>query len=127
MINRVRREMFRGDSLGFEIEMANPETNAPLSLAGAKFWFTAKHAYADPDERAAIRLDSDPVNGRGGITIVDEARGLARVDIPPIATRAFADGVVNLVYDVQIKEAGGAVSTVEIGTLSVYPDVTRAI
>jgi len=120
----IEREMFRGDSLGFELELMNPLTGAPLNITGAKFWFTAKNNYVDADERAVIRLDTALL---GGVSIVDAARGLARVDVPPLATRALPDGIVRLVYDVQIREAGGSVSTIESGTIKIYPDVTRAI
>lgn len=119
-----KREMWRGDSLSFEVSVINPKTQGPLDLTGAKIWFTAKNNYIDADERAVIRLDSDAL---GGVVITDAARGLARVDIPPLATRAQPDGIVKLVYDCQVKDAAGFVSTIESGMLSIFPDVTRAI
>lgn len=120
----VKREMWRGDSMSFDVTVTNPETCGPLDLTGAKLWFTAKNNYIDPDERAVIRLDSALL---GGITITDAERGLARVTIEPIKTRGSADGIVRLVYDCQVKDAGGFIATIESGTLFIYPDVTRAI
>lgn len=118
-----KREMSRGDSQSFEVPVINPLTEGPLNLTGAKIWFTAKYNYVDPDERAAIRLNTVD----GGVVITDALRGLARIDIEPIHTRAFPDGIVRLVYDVQVKDASGFVTTIESGTLKVFPDVSRAI
>jgi len=119
----VEREMFRGDTLTFELALTNPKTGAPLDITGAKIWFTAKNNYVDPDNQAVIALDTVS----GGVAITDAVRGLARVDVPPLATRSFPDGPVKTVYDVQIKDAAGIVTTVESGTLKVWPDVSRAI
>ncbi len=123
-----QRSMSRGDSLSFLVPLVNPSTGAPLDLTGAKIWFTAKNNYVDPDIRAVIALDSDTVSGNGAVTILTPATsGQARIDINPIATRAQPDGVVKLVYDVQVKDAAGFVTTVENGTLTIIPDVTRSI
>lgn len=119
-----KREMFRGDSLSFDLALTNAQNGSPLNLTDAKIWFTAKNNYVDPDNQAAIALDNAAL---GGITVTDVARGLARVDIAPIKTRSFPDGPVRVVYDVQVKDAAGFVTTVESGTLTVYPDVSRAI
>lgn len=120
--------MTRGDSLSFAMALINPATGAPLDLTGAKIWFTAKNNYVDFDSLAVIALNTATASGNGAITILTPATsGNARVDINPIATRAQPDGAVKLVYDVQVKDASGFVTTVESGTLTIIPDVTRAI
>lgn len=123
MMTFVKREMFRGDSLSFDLALIDPRTGGPLDLTGAKIWFTAKNNYVDPDNQAVIALATDT----SGVLITDAPRGLARVDVPPLATRSFPDGIVQVVYDVQLKDATGFITTVESGTLKVYPDVSRSI
>lgn len=117
------RTMFRGDTLAWDLEIGNPSTGGPLNLTSTTIWFTAKHNYVDPDIRAAIKCSTD----NDGVVITDVVRGKARVTIDPIKTRSFPDGPVKLVYDIQIKDAGGAVTTIEAGTITVWPDVSRAI
>lgn len=120
----VKREMSRGDTLSFDLSLTDPLTGAPLLLTGAKIWFTAKNNYVDADNLAVIALDTALL---GGVTILSATGGTMRVVIPPLATRSFPDGPTRVVYDVQIKNAAGAISTVESGEITVFPDVSRAI
>ncbi len=121
------REMFRGDTLDFDLDpVLDPVTRAPKDLTGSSIWFTAKNNYVDPDNQAVIALTLVPT-GNGATSILDALRGLAHVTVNPLATRAQPDGIVRLVYDVQLKDAAGKLSTLESGTLKIFPDVSRAI
>lgn len=119
----VYREMFRGDTKTIDLAITDPKTGGPLNLTGAKIWFTAKGNVALADNQASIALDTD----NGGVVITDVARGLATVTIQPILTRAFPDGPVTLDYDIQVKDGAAVISTIEFGTITVFPDATRAI
>lgn len=127
LLKPVAREMFRGDTLTIDLVITDPKTGSPLNLTGCKIWFTCKGNVALPDNQSTIALDTVLVSGNGSVTITDAPRGLATVVVYPIATRALPDGPVVLQYDIQIKQGTGELSTIEFGTVTVFPDVTRAI
>jgi len=129
--------MTRGDTLTYLIQIVwNPQTGqvasqaqlapfppgfAPLDISGGKLWFTLKRTYVDPDSAAVAQLSSPA----GGITITSAQSGRATISLPPQATLNFPDGTVQLVYDVQFKDAAGNVTTTEGGPIDVAPDATR--
>ena len=114
--------MYRGDSAQFTIIVE--QDGQAVDLVGSKLWFTAKHQYANKDNEAVMQLTTDP---GGGIVLSTTVRGKALVTTSPLATRGFPDGDVALVYDVQMLDITGKITTVESGTLTVKPDVTRAL
>lgn len=128
----VSRQMFRGDTFVFDVQVykapvfGQPEDSPtpPQDITGWKMWFTAKNQFPDPDRAAVVQLDNASI---GGIAFIQPTNGLAEVTMSPLATYGFADGPVTLVYDVQVKDLSGRLTTVEQGTLTVYPDVTRAL
>lgn len=118
--------MYRGDSLQYDFQVFQP-TGAPKDLTGYKAWFTAKYYAADPDQNAPIRVDSSVVVGFIGVTFPDPLSGKIHVGTAPLSTFGFPDGPVRLVYDIQIRDPFGLVTTVDSGVLTVNPDVTRSI
>lgn len=114
--------MYRGDTR--ELVILVNQNGQPVNLDGSKLWLTAKWYVSDPDNMAVIALTSET---SGGIVFDPLVRGRAVATIQPISTRAFPDGPVTLQYDVQMKDVTGKVTTVERGTLTVTPDITRTI
>ena len=122
--------MARGDTFIFQVQVLQPPAGAPpgtppvpTNITGWFLWFTAKYTYVDPDSRAVSALTS----ASSAVTITQPVSGTVVITMPPIATYAFPDGPVKLVYDVQGKDTSGNIYTIETGTITVYPDVTRAI
>lgn len=113
--------MFRGDTFVFDVQVFQAN-GAPADISGWTAWFTAKFYVNDPDLRAVMRQDNGDL---GGIVLTQPTIGKLEVTVAPIATRGFPDGAVELVYDVQVRDNSGRVSTVDSGTLTVNPDVTR--
>jgi hypothetical protein len=131
------RTMSRGDSFVFDVQVLRPPPGAPnappipVNITGWRMWFTAKYQVNDPDNTAVAQVTSDPtsVPAGGGIVFTQPLQGSAEITMPPLATYTFPDGPVVLVYDVQVKtnDSTPRIFTVESGTLTVNPDVTRAI
>lgn len=138
----VRLEMFRGDSkkitrqvfvnpLSLQLTSIDqgaaelpPAGFAVQNLTGFHVEFTAKYHFGDPDNQAVMRLDNQTL---GGVTLTNATIGQLVVTTPAISTRGFPDGTVVLVWDLQVVDTAGNVSTVAAGTLAVYPDATNAI
>jgi hypothetical protein len=131
--------MYRGDTLVFAgavytdpvsravftvpVEQLPPPNAVPVDLTGARVWFTAKRAVADADGAAVIRLDNQAL---GGVTVTSAVGGQFVVRSMPISTVNYPDTETEMVFDVQVLDAAGRVSTAERGTLSLLADVTRA-
>jgi len=113
----VDLELPRGDTGRWNLAFS-------VNLTGAKIWFTAKRAYTDADNAAVISLSTTTT----GITITDAPNGAATLVIPPSATSALVTPPpptpLTLVYDVQVKESDGTVTTVQWGKLNIRGDVT---
>jgi hypothetical protein len=136
----VDRTAFRGDSLFFldhaykdvttgalfsvPAGLLPPPNAVPLDLAGARMVFTAKSYDTQFDQQAIWQLDNAAL---GGVVVTSAAGGAFTVTAPPIRTYAFADGPVELVFDLQVVLASGRVATIEAGTITIVPDVTRII
>lgn len=114
----------RGDTLRLLVAVKTA-TGGAMNLTGAKVWFTVKPTYATFDTEAVVVANSD--DGSGDVVITDAENGLVTCRMQPISTRSFPDGDVTLLYDVQVKDAAGDVSTVDEGTITVKPDLSRAI
>jgi len=133
------RTMRRGDTLFFLAQVFRdpitsqyvsapqnmpPPGYVPADITAFKVWFTAKYNVVDQDPQAVSQLDNQLL---GGVVVSNATTGQYNVTMPPLVTRNFPDGDVVLVYDVQIEDASMRIFTVESGTLTVVPDVTRAI
>lgn len=112
-------EMTRGDTRRWLLTFS-------VDLTGAKIWFTAKRALSDADGAALIALSS----GTSAITITDAAAGQCTLVIPPAATAGVAtpspSQPLSLVYDIQIRESDGTITTVQRGNLRIKADVTQS-
>jgi hypothetical protein len=143
-LHRWRREGLRvlqtrrGDTLTFAVQARRvpppqpnqePQPPIPMPLAGCFVWFTLKPYTQVPDNQATCQITTATASTPPGgvITITNAVIGLLQVTAPPLATFLFPDGVVDLLYDVQVKDATGAITTVETGVVRVLPDVTLAI
>ena len=140
----TNRRARRGDSLVFTFQIVKnlatgqlmtviesgtippnfPPNSVPQDVTGFTVWFTLKRTTVDPDSQAVAQLDNVNI---GGVTISNYAQGQGTVVVGPQATTNFPDGRVHLVYDIQVKDLGGNITTVESGTYCIGPDVTRAI
>lgn len=119
-------ELVRGDTWRYPFQVVDRETNAAIDVTGWTFWFTAKYSVVEPDAQAGIAQDNI-MGGKGGVVLLSPTQGQCLVTVQPIVTRAFPDGPVRMVYDIQSMDPGGVVITIERGEQVVLPDVTRAI
>jgi hypothetical protein len=125
-------EWVKGDTNQLLIAVKDPANPlpdgqpGPYNLEDAKLWLTAKRALSDLDAAAVVRLDSDPVNGLGGIVVADPpTAGQALATIPYAALDSLA--APGWVYwDVQVLTASGQVWTVARGTAAVVAGATLA-
>lgn len=120
-----KRSMYRGDTLAFVVQVLDPTYGTPVDITGWEFWFSVKYSVADPDAYAVFADNSASMTGN--VTIVSPpVQGKVSVRMPADKTRQFPDTRALLAYDVQGKDPAGDVRTIELGTVSVFPDVTRA-
>lgn len=140
MATRFDRQLFRGDTLFFldsvwmdvltkaiftvPVQNIPPPNASPYSLAGVRIWVTVKNYVPDPDAAAVMDLDNQAL---GGVTIISATQGTFSVTGPAQATIQFPDSPVPLEFDIQLKTATGEIYTIERGTLTVLPDITRAV
>ena len=134
----------RGDTLVFGVQVrrlpqptfdsqlvycARCPSGVAVDLTGWFLWCTVKCTVSDPDQLSVAQVTSTPtsVPAGGGVTWALRTAGQATVTVPAIATRAFPDGLVRLVYDVQGQDPTGNLFTFEEGDVLVRPDVTNAI
>ena len=132
MLTSVARDMMRGDTLVIDYKVfKDATTGLPVpgavgqifDLTGSKAWWTAKNNVVVQDNEAVFQRTSTPANG---IVFTDAVQGKLRVTIDPANTRAMPDQVTALVYDLQIQTPAGAIVTLEMGTMVIVPDITRA-
>lgn len=116
-------QMFRGDTMSFDVTVTrfNPVTGVDdiVNLTGAKAWFTAKRSRGDADVNASIQLNSVSQPSQ---VIITPAAGKISITINPADTQNLTNRWLR--YDVQVKEASGAVSTVASGKLELVRDTT---
>jgi hypothetical protein len=118
----------RGDSttVTFVLTKLNPTTGKiepfPINPIANEFWMTVKEDTAEPDTQAVVqkRLSSP------GDVSIRAAPHDNVVDVHLLAGE-MALLLGDYFYDAQVRvNATGEVRTVEIGRLTVVPDVTRA-
>jgi hypothetical protein len=117
--------MFRGDTFSqqFQFKRAAPNTTTPIAVnvSAATILATLKHTVVEPDNTALTQKTIG-----AGITVDTGSQGLFTLTLDPFDTANLPDGVTSLVFDVQVKESSGRVTTVVRGDLMIEPDVTRA-
>jgi hypothetical protein len=117
--------MYRGDSATFDVAVVDA-AGAALNLTGTKLWFTVKRWISDLDSHAIVQKTSDSA---GQVTLADQTAdpGKATIKVLPADTASLGADTTTLVWDVQILDGAGEMHTVADGSLTVKPDVTRAI
>lgn len=114
-------DMYRGDKRTWTITVT--QAGDKFDLTGSTIWFTAKKKYADADSAAIIARSTT----NGGIVLTDPTKGVAEVTTLTTETSGLTgNNRTILVYDVQLKDANGRITTVAYGDLIVKPDVTTA-
>lgn len=107
----------RGDTLSFTATVT--QSAAPVDLTAAQVWFTAKHSATDADPGIFQKTIGS------GIAVSGTDHNLLTITVDPADT-AGLDAPTTLHWDLQIKEAGGRVTTVAGGTIALAADITRA-
>jgi len=107
--------MVRGDTPTFAVVVTRGDT--VVDITDATFKFTARRAYGDD---AAVFTRTSVA----GITITDATAGKCKVVLQSADTTGLPAATTVLVYDLQITEDDGTVSTVAQGKLTVTPDVS---
>jgi hypothetical protein len=113
-------EAIRGDGETYLLTLT--EEDEPLDLTDAEMWMTAKRHIGDADADAIFQKTVGD-----GITITDDAGGLATVVLAPGDTSDLAARTIRLVYDIQVKLTSGRIVTPLKGRLTVNPDVTVSV
>lgn len=114
------RKIYRGDTI--VIEFAIAQDGVATNLTGYSIWFTAKKQLSDNDTSPS----SIQKTIGSGITVLDAAAGHIRVTILPADT-ATLSAATTYFCDLQIKSAGGVITTVADGTIAIVLDVTQAV
>jgi hypothetical protein len=107
---------------------AGAKVPVDLTLAGTKLWFTAKRKKSDPDADAVIAKTFNVAGGPDGIAINTPAstdKNMARATVPAGDTDDLLE-TTHLVFEWQLEEPGGRVSSPDHGTLSLLGAVVRA-
>lgn len=105
--------MLRGDTFEFE-QTFTDAAGQPIDDPGATYRLTVKYRETDLDVDA---LFTD--------TFEQTSPGTSTLTMPASVTAALAARTYSLCYDVQVTETGGRVTTVTIGQLIVYPDISQ--
>jgi hypothetical protein len=105
--------MTRGDTLLVDIDVTNRDGSV-RDLTDASLKMTAKTSRFDSDDDAVFQVDAGPLDAMGGTAVITVA---------PSHTSGLTNFAV-LVYDVQLTEASGQVTTLQAGKLTVELDAT---
>lgn len=116
-------EVIRGDTGTFEITLVDDSTPpVPINLnaVGIEVTFTVKARFSNIDSSALVQKTIG-----SGITL-DATPGVAFIELDPADTDFLASYGLRYVYDVEVRDLAGRVSTPIIGILVIRPDVTLA-
>lgn len=103
--------MVRGDTLDLVVTFTD-NTGTLIDDAGAQYRMTAKFK----------EIDADP--GVFSVTAHQSSAGTATLSVPPSSTQSLPAQTQSLVYDIQVTETGGRVTTIQYGSLIVTPDIS---
>ena len=102
--------MYRGDTKVVQLTISGLGASG---LTGFKFWFTAKNDYADADAAAVIaKVTADFTVVTNGS---DTVPGVVTVKLLPADTSGLPDYDSQLLYDAQVEDGSGNVTTVATG------------
>lgn len=117
-------ECQRGDTNRYSTPIVAPVAgvSTPVNLdTVAKIWFTVKREWDDADAAAVIQKTL----GDGIVVSAPASAGIAVITISSAETAALS-GLQRLVFDVQILESNGNVTTVDKGYFQIVRDATKA-
>jgi hypothetical protein len=115
--------MYRGDTAKFMGVVLNSEDTSDVrNITDDMLFFTAKTNIADVDGSAIIAIKTGT-----GITAPNPTTGVYYIEVPASATNAMT-AVIDTVlqYDVQLVDPALRVYTLDRGTLTIKPDITRS-
>lgn len=92
------------------------ESDTAIDITGATVYLTIKEKPTDPDSEAIV---AKQVTSHS-----DAPNGVTLVSVDPADTRDAKAG--KFYYDIQLKEASGKVTTINIGRWELIQDVTHA-
>lgn len=96
--------------------MVYSANGTPVNLTGAKVFFTVRADYAGSQTN-----DTDALITADVIAHTDPTAGKSQIELPPAKTNIAAG---KYVYDVQVVDSAGKVTTIDIGEFKVLPHVT---
>ena len=111
----------RGDTVYIDFAVVDANGQA-TSIVGWTLWFTVKRRLSDTDAQALIQKTT-----ASGITVTSAATGVGYVLLLPADTSGLEARRQTFYADLQGKDAGGAVYTLQHGTLTVRPEPTGSI
>lgn len=115
----------RGDTNEYTLTITAPDASGvsqPIDLDTVdQLWFTVKDDWDDPDVDAVFQKTL----GSGIVVSSPASDGIAVVTLDPEDTEDLV-GLQRLVYDVQMLESNGVLTTVSKGFYSLERDATRA-
>ena len=113
-------EITRGDTSALNVTCYQSDGVTALNITGYTLWWTAKNRDGDADPGVIQKTTTG-----GGVTITNAVGGLATVNLAAADTSGL--GGVLLLWDLQAKDAGGNITTLASGTVTITADITRAI
>jgi hypothetical protein len=116
-------EAVKGDTEYYDISAIR--SNAPINLTGSnvKAWFTAKRTKDDLDDDALIALNSTDHSTQ--IVFTARPQGQFSICLLPANTTEIEEDT--LVYDIQVREEDGRITTIQSGKLHLKQDITRQV
>lgn len=111
-------EIDRGDTAFFDFTVLT--NGIAQNITGWLIWFTAKRRVGDTDLQAVLQKST----ALGGVTITNAGGGVGFVTISPADTAGLAAERQPLFADLQGKDGGGNIFTLQKGKLVIRPDAT---
>ena len=112
----IVNDFYRGDTPSFKFQVYDDsDMDSSPDITGWTFYFTAKAKRKDVDASAVIGPASVVASG------TDATNGLATLTLTESDTAVDPDAYF---YDVQVKDDGNLVETIESGTFRVLQDIT---
>ncbi len=113
----VQLTLNRGDTFEQTLTFTNQDGSVK-DITGSTVWFTVKLRFSDLDAAALVQVDSTGAE----LVITDASAGIATLQLLPATTLLLVAPCY--VYDIQIKETAGRVTTPQRGALVVGDHAT---
>lgn len=109
--------LYRGDDYGFAVAIKDSAGN-PVDITGWAFKSTMKLNFMDPDEKATVQVNVDPLSGS------EAEQGRFVLVLPADQTKNLLPAMY--FFDLQ-REYNGVITTVIRGQVRVYADITKRV